>query len=53
MKMNTTNKYIAVIYLSAMAVFTGCKDQKPAEEVHKGYCISTELKKISNWPRQR
>ncbi|MCJ7934407.1 MAG: efflux RND transporter periplasmic adaptor subunit [Chryseobacterium sp.] len=44
MKMNTT-RYIAVVYLSALVAFTGCKDQKQDREGEKNYCISKELKK--------
>ncbi len=44
MKMNTT-RYIAVIYLSAFMIFTGCKDKKQENETEKAYCISKELKK--------
>ncbi|QPQ53559.1 hypothetical protein H3Z85_09670 [Chryseobacterium indologenes] len=48
MKMNTT-RYIAVIYLSAFMIFTGCKDKKQENETEKAYCISKELKKILSW----
>lgn len=41
--MNTTG-YIAVIYLSALAVLTGCKDKKQDYKAEKNYCISKELK---------
>ncbi|UHO37922.1 efflux RND transporter periplasmic adaptor subunit [Chryseobacterium capnotolerans] len=44
MKMNTT-KYIAAIYASALVILTSCKDDKPANEAEKTYCISQELKK--------
>ncbi len=52
MNMNTT-KYIAVMYLSALVVLTGCKEEKPANDAEKAIASARNLRKTFNWPRQK